>query len=403
MTSRQNEVAKPGLLVLASTYPRWQGDAEPGFVHELSRRLSSRFDVRVLTSSSPSARLRDAMDGVTVIRYRYAPRACETLVYGGGIPHQLRRSPWKVLLVPPFVLGQLIAGIREIRTRRIAAIHAHWLLPQGVVAALLTIMFRSCPPVLVTAHGSDVHASRSWVARRLRKFVFARASKATVVGQALRDQLAADGIDPALIDVRPMGVDVAEFRIDPTAMRTRDEILFVGRLVPAKGARHALAAMPAILARFPSARLAIAGAGPELESLRGAALQMGISNAVEFLGAVEHERLPAIYRRATVLVAPFDIGAEEGFGLVLAEAMACGCPVVAGDVPGIDAIVTSPVIGRVVPRGNVQALADALSAALAAPPSAEQELERANAAQRFSWQASAAAYLDALTAMARRA
>src|SRR5690606_6282774 len=90
----------PTLLVLTSTYPRWAGDPEPGFVHELAKRLTDRFRVIVLGPHAPGAKTAEVLDGVEVIRYRYAPERMETLVNDGGIITNLRRSRWKYLLVP---------------------------------------------------------------------------------------------------------------------------------------------------------------------------------------------------------------------------------------------------------------------------------------------------------------
>src|SRR5689334_22160597 len=98
--------ALPRLLVLATTYPRWPGDPEPGFVHELSKRLADRFRVVALVPHAPGAKRRECMDGVEVVRYRYAPQRMETLVNDGGIVANLRRAKWKLLLVPGFVLAQ---------------------------------------------------------------------------------------------------------------------------------------------------------------------------------------------------------------------------------------------------------------------------------------------------------
>ena len=100
---------RPRLLVLASTYPRWQGDAEPGFVHQLARRLVGAFDVAVLCPHAAGAPTDEEMDGVRVKRYRYAPSRFETLVNDGGIVTNLRRNPVKWLLVPGFLLGQFVA------------------------------------------------------------------------------------------------------------------------------------------------------------------------------------------------------------------------------------------------------------------------------------------------------
>ncbi|MDE1962204.1 MAG: glycosyltransferase, partial [Xanthomonadaceae bacterium] len=146
-----SEPDKPGLLVLASTYPRRSGDAEPGFVHELCRRLTGRFDVIVLAPDGPGADPDGALDGVDVIRYRYAPRGWQTLVHGGGIVANLRAARWKWLLLPAFVVGQYIAARHIVRARRIDLIHAHWLLPQGLIARALARSHRI--PYVVTSHG----------------------------------------------------------------------------------------------------------------------------------------------------------------------------------------------------------------------------------------------------------
>ena len=103
------------LLVLTSTYPRWPNDREPGFVHELCKRLTGDFDVTVLSPHASGAMVEEIMDGVSVRRYRYAPASWETLVNNGGIVTNLKRQPWKWLLVPGFLLVQAWAVWRLIR------------------------------------------------------------------------------------------------------------------------------------------------------------------------------------------------------------------------------------------------------------------------------------------------
>ena len=148
---------KPRLLVLASTYPRWLDDHEPGFVHELAKRQVERFEVTVLTSSAPGAALHERIDGVEVIRYRYAPRTMETLVYGGGISTNLRRAPWKWALVPSFVAAQGAAAHRLHAQKRFDVVHAHWLIPQGLVARSLRARGTGQVPYVVTSHGGDLY------------------------------------------------------------------------------------------------------------------------------------------------------------------------------------------------------------------------------------------------------
>src|SRR5690606_35137689 len=136
VTRQQTEPGRLRLLVIASTYPRWSGDTEPGFVHELSKRLVEDFDVTVLAPHSPGASLFERMDGVVVRRYRYAPVPMETLVNNGGIVTNLQLSRWKYLLVPLFVFFQAWSFWRLLREDKFDVIHAHWLVPQGLIAAV---------------------------------------------------------------------------------------------------------------------------------------------------------------------------------------------------------------------------------------------------------------------------
>lgn len=392
---------KPRLLVLSSTYPRWAGDPTPGFVHELARRLTDEFDIRVLTPHAPGAAARELLDGVDVHRYRYAPAALETLVSDGGIVPNLRRAPWKWLLVPLFLAAGLLATWRHLRRWRPDVVHAHWLIPQGLAAALLR---RAGAPYLVTCHGADLYALRGAAFEALKRRALRSAAAVTVVSEPMRAELARLGVDDGRVFVEPMGVDLAgRFSADAATRRNRDELLFVGRLVEKKGLGYLLAAMPAILAQRPGALLTVVGAGPEEPSLRAQAARLGIEPQVRFLGAREQTELPALYRRAAVFVAPFveaASGDQEGLGLTMIEAAGCGCALVLGDVPAIRSVFEGRTGARVVDARDPALLADACLAALAAPP---EPSIAADLRARFDWGGRAAAYARILRSMAARA
>jgi glycosyltransferase involved in cell wall biosynthesis len=395
--------AKPRLLVLASTYPRWPGDPEPAFVHELARRLVDRFAVRVLCPHAPGAPAREVMDGVEVVRLRYAPARLETLVNDGGIVANLKRSPWKWLLVPAYGLSLAWGVRRQFATWRPDVVHAHWLIPQGLVALAAGVGLRA-PPMLVTSHGADLYALRTWPLPRLKRWVAERARALTVVSAAMIDELARLGVPPGKAQVRPMGVDMhSRFVPDAGVERAPAELLFVGRLVEKKGLVHLVDALPAILAARPEARLTVAGFGPEEAALRARCATLGVGHAVDFLGAVGQDALPALYRRATVFVAPFvqaASGDQEGLGLVMVEAAACGCPVIASDLPAV-----RDVIEDRVPPGDAVALAARVLAMLAEPPAARAaraDALRARLLARLDWQPVAQGYADLLAGLVVR-
>ncbi|NUS60601.1 MAG: glycosyltransferase, partial [Lysobacter sp.] len=326
---------KPTVLVLASTYPRWENDVEPGFVHQLNKRLAERFNVIALVPHAAGAASGE-VDDVEVIRYRYAPAALETLVYGGGIAANLRRSKWKYLLLPTFVGMQWLAVKRLLQTRSIDAIHAHWLIPQGVVARSVS----SSVPYLVTSHGGDLFGLRGKLLERVKRWVARGSTAMTVVSSAMATEARRIGCEPPRLDILPMGVDLRErFVPDPSIAREQDVLLAVGRLVPKKGFNFLIDALPAIARARPDVRLDIAGFGPEEDALRAQAERLGVAQHVRFLGAMPQDKLPALYRTASMLVAPFvrdDAGDQEGLPVVLMEAIGCGCPVVVGDVAGVD-------------------------------------------------------------------
>lgn len=390
------ELIKPRLLVLASTYPRWRNDPEPGFVHELCKRLVDRFEVIALVPDAPGADPDGVLDGVEVVRYRYAPRRWQTLVNAGGIAVNLRRSRWKWLLVPGFIIGQYLAARRILRRRKVDVVHAHWLLPQGWVARQLLKWHGT--PYLVTSHGGDLFGLRSGLATRMKRAVAAACSGMTVVSTAMRDECARIGLQPPSLEVLPMGVDLQQrFVPDANESRAHDELLFVGRLVPKKGLVHLLDALPSVLVERPQVRLIIAGFGPELANLQAQALRLGIADHVEFRGATPQTELPALYRHAALFVAPFirdDSGDQEGLPVALMEAIGCGCPVVVGDVAGVHDLLGAAAAEVVVQPDNHAALANAILAALRDPEAALARARqlRAVAATRVDWEYIAAGY-----------
>lgn len=384
------------MIVLASTYPRWEGDTEPGFVHELAKRLAKEFRVIAVVPSAMDAAGREMLDGVEVVRFRYAPHRWESLVNGGGILSNLRRARWKYLLLPGFALSQWVTAARIARSEKAQAIHAHWLVPQGLIALLIGAFARVPTRYLVTSHGADLFALKGALFTWIKRMVAARAAEITVVSQAMRDEMARIGVDPQRIHVQPMGVDL-QHRFTPVAgmPRSRDEILFVGRLVEKKGLRHLIDAMPGIIADHPDAFLSVVGFGPEEDACRQQVLRLGLQHKVRFIGAVTQAELPALYRRAAVFVAPFvrtEDGDQEGLGLVVVEAAGCGCPVVVSDLAAVRDVFIGHPPAAFVPPGSSAGIAKAVGGVLSDPPGTGGL--RDSLLARFDWDVVAAAYAE---------
>ncbi len=386
---------QPRLLVLASTFPRWADDTTPPFVFELCRRLANRFEVHVLAPHAPGSAVTENLDGVHVHRYRYAPTSWERLAYDGGILPRLRRHPWLALLVPTFVLAQMMAVLRLRRSCDV--VHAHWVLPQGLIAVMA-----SGRPVLCTVHGGDLFGLRSSVAGWLKRWTLNRVDRLTVVSPALADEAQRSGVDPTSVVVAPMGVDLRyTFTPEPASIPANPQLLFVGRLVAKKGVATLIRSLPKILERHPMARLIVVGDGPERANLVTLVDEEGVDDAVEFVGSVPNGELPDRFRAATVVVFPSlvaDDGDREGFGLVAVEALGCGCAVVGSDLPAMKEFLRHEETGLVTSAGDHAGLAAAVNRLLEDPDLRLRlgEAGRREVLTRYDWEAVAESYADLL-------
>ena len=367
----------PKILVTTSTFPRWENDPEPAFVYELSRRLRSCFDVTILSPRSPGCKKQETMAGLRVIRYPYFFKKWENLAtHSGGILSRLRANPLNYFMVPFFVLGQVWAMMRLLRRENYDLIHAHWIIPQGVVAVAAMILSGNRIPLVCTSHGADLFALRGKLFQSTKRWVLDHCKAVTVVSRAMLQIVLDMGVESEKVQVIPMGVDLQKFFVpNHQVIRNRKELLFVGRLVEKKGLNVLLEAMPKVLARYPDVRLTVAGSGPLESQLREQCRTLDISENVDFLGMVPQAELPGLYQRAAMSVFPFieaESGDQEGFGLVMIEAMGCGCPVIASHLPAIHDSVTHGKNGLLVPPGNPGILAKTIIKLISDPDLAEK-------------------------------
>lgn len=358
---------------------------------ELCRRLTKDFEVTVIAPDARGAR-RGSWDGLQVIRYRYAPRRWESLTGGSGILANLRQQPWRLLLVPMLLAGQALA-LRRLR-RQFDLVHAHWLIPQGLVAVLAAPEL----PLVCTSHGADVFALRGSPWEWLRRRVAWRSALLTAVGSPLAQALRQ--LSPTPVRELPMGVDLQRFGPKDDVDADSDRLLFVGRLVPKKGADRLISAFAELAKVRPRLQLQMVGDGPERIRLEAAVAGAGLGARVQFLGAQPNAELPDFYRRARVVVLPFRTASDgdaEGLGLTLIEALACGCHVVAGESEAQNGIAARcPGFWRC-DVDQTGALAVAIAQALDTPASPQRLREQREALlSPYDWSAVAGRYADAL-------
>lgn len=381
--------AKPTLLVTTSTFPRWEGDSEPRFVYDLCVRLAETFQVVVLTPHAPGAASYEQWGQLHIHRYRYAPVALETLAYEGGITANLKQR-WKYCLLPGFFIGQGLALHKLLKMYPVSVIHAHWLIPQGLVAVAALIWNKQKPALLCTSHGGDLFGLQDNISLRLKRWVIQNCDAITVVSNFMVDKaraLAGETTPP--ISVIPMGTDLEHtFVSDPTVSRLPNQLLFVGRLVEKKGVKYLLHALKEVSKTLPDTTLVIAGSGPLQAELEHLTQMLELTQQVTFTGRLEHKALVRLYQESTVAVFPFiqaSNGDMEGLGLVMVEAMGCGCPVVTSNLPAVRDVVKHGKTGYLVESGNVLDLSTQITKVLNKHPHSIAPNRQSFIRQQFDW------------------
>ena len=383
--------ARSKVLVLASTFPRWSNDSEPRFVLDLCKALMEKADVVVLAPHCRGAKFNEYIEGVKVNRFRYAPSRLENLAYNGGMLSNIRGNHLNALLLPFFFLGMVFASIKLLRRYDFSVIHAHWLIPQGFIAAVARIISRTEIPLVITCHGADLYTleKRPW--SWLKRWALKSCDGVTVVSSAMKDQVNnVYHMPDRLIKVLPMGVDLTQIFVpDTNKFQRRKGLLFVGRLVEKKGVQYLIEAVDRLIRRNVTAHLTIVGDGPARETLEAQARFLGVSAYISFVGAVEQSELPSFYQRHSAAVFPFVVaenGDQEGLGLVVIEAQGCGCPVIASDLPALHDSFLPELHTWLVPPGNSDILADKIELLLSLDTLETQQLAikaRNHALSRF--------------------
>ncbi len=390
--------------MLTTTFPRWKDDIEPPFVYELCRRLTD-FEIHVIAPHAPGSRQSEIMDGIHVHRFRYAPEKLETLAFDGGIAANLKRSRWKYLLLQGFLLSQFFLAYRIARQHQIHLIHAHWMIPTGLIGATLRELLPGKNRLLITAHGGDVHQLRGTIFQKLRRWVAQEADCVSVVSRSLEEKAAQEQWPAHDIAIAPMGVDLHSMFVPAPRTSDTPTVVFAGRLVPKKGVPHLLEAMHRVATQMPDCRLLIAGDGPLRELLQARAKTLGLASQVEFLGRYHLHDLPAIFQRGDIAVLPFDTakdGDAEGLGLTAVEAMGCGLPTIVGDVPAIHDVVIHKKNGLIVDPRNTTELAHQIVDLLNNPKTMRKYAAngRTYCLQNFDWEICAQRYTDLLKGIA---
>jgi glycosyltransferase involved in cell wall biosynthesis len=375
------------VLAITKIFPNAAEPLSAPFNRQQFRALATRCDLRVMATLPwyPGAGLmarwssagklgrvprRETIDGIAVTHPRtlFVPRVAHGswgVLYAASIAPHLVRYRGGV----DVVLGS-------------------WAYPDGFAAVVAAQLLGV--PCVVKLHGSDINLIAKLPGpRRMSAWALPRATRVVAVSRALADEAVALGVPRERVAIVMNGVDGELFHPrDRAAARAELGLpageplaLYVGNLKQEKGVLDLARAW----ADVPAGRLAIVGGGPAR-----AALEATLPARATLHGPQPLAAIPTWLAACDVLVLPSH---AEGTPNVVLEALACGRRVVATRVGGIPDLLSTPVLGTLVPPGDPRALAAALAQALRDPYDAAQI---AALGARGGWDDSAAALFDVI-------
>ncbi|OGO64262.1 MAG: hypothetical protein A2Z45_07040 [Chloroflexi bacterium RBG_19FT_COMBO_55_16] len=387
------------IAVFTSSYPRFPGDGTAPFIKSICENLVQLgHKVAVVAPYDPEVR-QMKNGGVQIHRFRYIwPNRMHIMGHARALDADVRLRPLAFLLLPFFLLAAFIKLLNVTGQQGSQAIHVHWVVPNGLVAAWVAA-WRNIPFIL-SLHGSDVFVAQSNpVFRSVARYVFRRAAGVTACSPELYQAALQLGAPP---DTRllPWGANPSQFTPVFRSLEARkmfavdpEQLLIValGRLVYKKGFGTLISAMPTIVENFPQARLLVGGEGPLRQQLSNQATALGITGQVTFAGSIPWDRVPELLASADVFVLPSqrdEYGNVDGLPTVLLEAMSSGVAVVASDIGGVRLVLENGRTGLIIPPGEPIALAQAVLTLVGDPDRrvAIGKAARQAVVERFNWE-----------------
>lgn len=380
------------MLVTASTFPSSIDDSSPRFVYDLCKTLSERKKINpvVLVPHVLGSSLNEEMNGLKVYRYRYFFEKYE-LISGNGIVTKIKHNKLLTLLIPFLVVCQMIETLLLIKKYKIEIIMANWLIPQGLVAVLIKILFIKNIKIVVISHGGDATLLNNNIFfKKMGSWILGNIDVVVAVSTFIKKQLRKLNKNSGNIPVISMGVNTKVFEeaIYASEKEKEYELIFIGRLEPKKGVYYLIKALNYLKNNL-NIKAVIIGDGSERIKLQNLVNKYNLKNNIIFTGALNHTKIKRYIIKSKFFVAPsIDLSDDtEGMPTVLLEAMSAGLPIITTDAGGICDVIKNNYNGLIINQHNAKDLSEKISFLLQNPSIANKlKVNGVNSVQDFSYE-----------------
>ena len=357
--------------VLTHNYPRFPGDFSGTFVEALCEELAVQGQQVTVYAPYDPAYDRPLHALVDLQLYRYAwPDSLHKLGYMRTMQSDLALRLEAYALSPALFARGIQATMAGARRNRPDVLHAHWLLPNGFIAAVVSRRLNI--PLVISIPGSDAQVARSnALFRSMARFALRQADLLTANSADLRDAVLPLGADLGKFDMIIYGTDPAALRPDETgvaALRAdlgigADDVvaLCVGRMVPKKGFDVLIRALATPSLRERPVVGVMVGEGDDKAAWQQLALDLGVAERLRWVGNVPKTAIGRYYNMADVLAMPSVSRPADGLNVCVLDAMSCGKPVIGTTVAGNPLAIVNETTGLLIPEQDADALAGALA------------------------------------------
>lgn len=357
------------IAVVTSSYPRFEGDGIAPFIKSISESMHNRGHVIKVLAPFDCEVQPDTVSPFPIHRFKYAwPKKHHILGHAQSLKADVSLRFLVFLYLPFYLLASILGLIKLCKSVQAEIIHAHWVLPMGLPAAIVSKLLKI--PLVISLHGSDIYISdKNVIFRGIARWVFSQSEYVTACSPELMDR--AVKINPNIIaELYPYGADPMKFRPSVNKMDIRekygwhkDEIIIstIGRFVYKKGFEYLIRTIPKLSHNHHKIRFVIGGSGPLENEYRTLISELGVEHIVSIPGLIPWGDVSEFLSASDIFVLPSvrDKGGNlDGLPNTLVEAMACGLPVIASNIGGVCLIIENEINGFLTEPENIEQLVE---------------------------------------------
>lgn len=358
------------ICILTHTYPKFAGDSTAPFMADLAQNYAKLGQQTWVLTPFVKDFKKQRQKNLQVVLYKYIwPERLHLLGYSRSMYADVRLWMINYFLEPWMFLAAVWRLWWLIQKEKIDIVHAHWILPNGLIAAVVCRLTKT--PLVISIPGSDIQVARkNPFFAKMALFAYQTADLVTTNSEDLKQAMVDLGADSKKLEMIVYGIDKNKMRIDTSQnVRLRKKlglnqddivVLAVGRLVYKKGFDILIKAMPEILKENPKVKAVIVGDGDLRQELIDLSRKLKVRKNVLFAGRVRYDKLLYLYNLADIFVMPSVSPPADGLNVCVVDAMVCGKPIVATNIAGNPLVVKDGVNGLLIPQKRPELLALAI-------------------------------------------